>query len=25
MYMSPYTSFEDIAPDWMPPPSEGGV
>lgn len=24
MYMSPYTSFEDIAPDWMPPPSEGG-
>ena len=25
MYMSPYTSFEDIAPDWMPPPSEGGA
>ncbi|MBO4301309.1 MAG: replicative DNA helicase [Desulfovibrio sp.] len=23
MYVSPYTSFEDIAPDWMPPPSEG--
>ncbi|MBQ3059379.1 MAG: replicative DNA helicase [Desulfovibrio sp.] len=22
MYMSPYTSFEDMAPDWMPPPSE---
>lgn len=25
MYMSPYTSFEDIAPDWMPPPSENGI
>jgi replicative DNA helicase len=25
MYMSPYTSFEDIAPDWMPPPSENGA
>lgn len=24
LYMSPYTSFEDIAPDWMPPPSESG-
>ena len=24
MYMSPYTSFEDMAPDWSPPPSEGG-
>ena len=22
MYISPYTSFEDIAPDWSPPPSE---
>ena len=24
MYMSPYTSFEDMAPDWSPPPSESG-
>ena len=24
MYLSPYTSFEDMAPDWSPPPSEGG-
>lgn len=22
LYISPYTSFEDIAPDWVPPPSE---
>ena len=22
MYISPYTSFEEIAPDWSPPPSE---
>lgn len=25
MYMSPYTSFEDMAPDWVSPPSEGGA
>lgn len=25
MYMSPYTSFEDMAPDWMPPPSEASA
>ncbi len=25
MYISPYTSFEDISPDWTPPPSEGGA
>ena len=25
MYVSPYTAFEDLAPDWVPPPSENAV